>query len=111
MKKIFLILIAAVLCLTVFAACSGGNSHTDIGQEAAQQKLEQFLQAKGFGDEEDFLAEPMEMEVEGETVYAFSWRVKDGEHADRLFGTYAVSADGERFYEYQAERDIWILNS
>ncbi|MCM1329563.1 MAG: hypothetical protein NC253_09005, partial [Ruminococcus sp.] len=83
----------------------------DIGQEAARQKLEQFLLTKGFGEEGDFLAEPMEMEVDGETVYAFSWRVKEGEHADRLFGTYAVSTDGERFYEYQAERDIWILNS
>ena len=112
MKKMLTnILMAVVIFISVmaFSACTEKAPEVDIGQEAAETALADYLKnTKGFGDEGDFLAEPMIMVVEGENVYAFSWRVKEGENADRLFGTYAVSFDGESFYEYQAERDIWI---
>lgn len=111
MKKMLINILIAVMIavsVTAFSACTEKPSAVDIGQEAAEAALTDFLsRAKGFG-EGDFLAEPMVMVVEGESVYAFSWRVKEGENADRLFGTYAVSFDGESFYEYQSERDTWI---
>ncbi len=111
MKKILTnIFMAVIICISVtaFSACTEKASEADIGQEAAEAALTDYLKStKGFG-EGDFLAEPMVMVIEGESVYAFSWRVKEGENADRLFGTYAVSFDGESFYEYQSERDIWI---
>lgn len=111
MRKILTnILIAVIICISVtaFSACTEKASAADIGQEAAETLLSDYLsRAKGFG-EGDFLAEPTVMVIEGERVYAFSWRVKDGENADRLFGTYAVSFDGESFYEYQTERNTWI---
>lgn len=101
---------AAIICLSVmaFSACTEKASEVDIGQEAAEGVLTDYLkETKGFG-EGDFLAEPMVMVIEGKSVYAFSWRVQDGDNADRLFGTYAVSCDGESFYEYQSERDFWL---
>lgn len=111
MKKMLTnILMAAIICLSVmaFSACTEKAPEVDIGQETAETVLADYLnKTKGFG-EGDFLAEPMVMVIEGKSVYAFSWRVKDGENADRLFGTYAVSFDGESFYEYQSERDTWI---
>lgn len=111
MKKMLTnILIAVIICISVtaFSACTEKAPKTDIGQETAETVLTDYLsKTKGFG-EGDFLAEPIVMVVEGESVYAFSWRVKEGENADRLFGTYAVSFDGESFYEYQSERDVWI---
>ena len=112
MKKMLTnILMAVIICVSVmaFSACTEKAPEVDIGQEAAETALTDYLKnTKGFGDEGDFLAEPMVMVVEGESVYAFSWRVKEGENADRLFGTYAVSFDGESFYEYQSERGVWI---
>lgn len=112
MKKILTnILLTVMICISVtaFSACTEKAPEVDIGQEAAETALSDYLKnTKGFGDEGDFLAEPMVMVIEGESVYAFSWRVKEGENADRLFGTYAVSFDGGSFYEYQSERDIWI---
>ena len=111
MKKMLTnILMAVIICISVmaFSACTEKAPEADIGQEAAEEVLTDFLKnTKGFGDG-DFLAEPMIMVVEGENVYTFSWRVKEGENADRLFGTYAVSFDGESFYEYQPDRDVWI---
>lgn len=111
MKKMLTnILIAVIICVSVtaFSACTEKAPEVNIGQEEAEAVLTDFLsRTKGFG-EGDFLAEPMVMVVEGENVYAFSWRVKEGENADRLFGTYAVSFDGESFYEYQSERGVWI---
>lgn len=111
MKKILInILIAAMILVSAmaFSACSGNQQTADIGQEEAETVLTDFLsRTKGFG-EGDFLAEPMVMVVEGKSVYSFSWRIKEGENADRLFGTYAVSFDGKSFYEYQSERDTWI---
>lgn len=110
MKKILTnILMAAAIFISVtaFTACTDKGSEIDIGQKAAEAALTDFLKAKGF-DEGDFLAEPMVMVIDDESVYSFSWRVRDGENADRLFGTYAVSFDGKRFYEYQSERDTWI---
>ncbi|MDE6132174.1 MAG: hypothetical protein K2G04_02175 [Oscillospiraceae bacterium] len=111
MKKMLINILMAViisLSLMTFSACTPKAFEVDIGQEAAGAALAEYLSlTKGFG-EGDFLAEPMVMVIEGKSVYAFSWRVKDGENADRLFGTYAVSCDGESFYEYQSERDIWI---
>lgn len=112
MKKMLTnVFMAVIICISVmaFSACTEKAPEADIGQEAAEAVLTDFLnKTKGFGDDGDFLAEPMIMVVDGESVYAFSWRVKEGENADRLFGTYAVSFDGESFYEYQSERDIWI---
>lgn len=111
MKKILMnILMAAIICISVtaFSGCTDKGTAVDIGQAAAETALTDFLKTKGFGDAGDFLAEPMTMVVEGENVYAFSWRVKEGENADRLFGTYAVSFDGNSFYEYQTERNTWI---
>lgn len=97
------------ISVTVFSACTEKAPEVDIGQDAAETALTDYLKnTKGFGDEGDFLAEPMVMVVDGESVYAFSWRVKEGENADRLFGSYAVSFDGESFYEYQSERGVWI---
>lgn len=109
-KNLTNILIAVIICISVtaFSACTEKASVADIGQGEAEAVLTDYLsKTKGFG-EGDFLAEPMSMVVEGESVYAFSWRVKEGENADRLFGTYAVSIDGESFYEYQSERNVWI---
>ncbi len=112
MKKMLInILTALIICISVttLSACTEKSSGTDIGLEAAEAALTDYLnKTKGFGDGGDFLAEPMVMVVEGKNVYAFSWRVKEGENADRLFGSYAVSFDGKSFYEYQSERDIWI---
>lgn len=110
MKKMLTNILMAVMVyvsVTAFSACTDKRSEIDIGQEAAEAALTDFLKEKGFG-EGDFLAEPMVIVVDGESVYSFSWRVKEGENADRLFGTYAVSFDGKNFYEYQSERDIWI---
>lgn len=111
MKKMLTnVFMAVIIFISVmaFSACTEKAPEVDIGREAAKEILTDFLSnTKGFG-EGDFLAEPMIMVVDGESVYAFSWRVKEGENADRLFGTYAVSFDGESFYEYQSERDIWI---
>lgn len=109
-KTLLNILMAAMILVSAvaFSACSGNEQTADIGQEEAEAVLSDYLsRTKGFG-EGDFLAEPMVMVVEGKSVYAFSWRIKEGENADRLFGTYAVSFDGKSFYEYQSERDIWI---
>lgn len=111
MKKMLTnIFFTVIICISVtaFSACTEKISGTDIGMEAAEAALTDYLnKAKGFG-EGDFLAEPFVMVIEGESVYAFSWRVREGENADRLFGTYAVSFDGESFYEYQSERGVWI---
>lgn len=109
-KHLTKIIMAAIICLSVmaFSACTEKANEVDIGQETAETALAEYLnRTKGFG-EGDFLAEPMVMVIEGKSVYAFSWRVKEGENADRLFGTYAISFDGESFYEYQSERDFWL---
>ena len=50
------------------------------------------------------------MLIDGVKVYVYSWRTPAGENADRLFGMYAISADGKDFYEYQSAREEWILD-
>lgn len=114
MKKMFmritavLIIALSVMC---FASCkddSGKPSQqTGMTESQAEEILKNHLAAKGFTDD-DFLAEGRLMELDGVRVYAFSWRTKVSENADRLFGTYAVSLDGFIFYEYQSERETWI---
>lgn len=114
MKKMLAnIIMAVVICFSAmaFSACTEKADSVDIGSEAAKASLTDYLKTKGFQENgDDFLAEPMIMSVDGKNVYAFSWRIKDGENADRLFGTYAVSFDGKKFYEYQAERNEWIAD-
>ncbi|MBP1560008.1 MAG: hypothetical protein J6C96_02025 [Oscillospiraceae bacterium] len=110
MKKTFIKALAAMLVALMafcFSAC-GDSGKNAVPVEEAQKILEDYLVTKGFDKENDFLSEPMVMEINGVSVYAFSWRIKSGEHADKLFGTYAVSFDGTEFYEYQAGRDDWI---
>ncbi|MCH5194036.1 MAG: hypothetical protein J1F11_08755 [Oscillospiraceae bacterium] len=113
MKKMWM-KIAAILIVTLsvmsFAACSDSNKdsqQTGMSMSQAEDVLKNYLAAKGFADD-DFLAEGNLMELDGVRVYAFSWRTKVNENADRLFGTYAVSLDGRHFYEYQSERETWI---
>ena len=97
------VIAAAVLCL---AGCSEKKT-SEVSPEAARKLMETYLVEKGFADE-DFLAEDNVMVIDGVKVYVFAWRTKAGENADRLFGMYAVSADGKTFYEYQSARDEWI---
>lgn len=113
MKKFFHRLTAPVLALTVaimLAGCTDSGSRNDVGIEAAEGILTEYLKVKGFGGD-DFLSEGEAMDIDGESVYVFSWRIVENEHSDRLFGTYAVSADGNSFYEYQTERNEWIKDT
>ena len=114
MKKICMKVIAVlIMALSVmsFASCSEKDKtvpqQTGLTQSQAEDVLKNYLTSKGF-DDDDFLAEGKLMELDGVRVYAFSWRTKVNENADRLFGTYAVSLDGLSFYEYQSERETWI---
>ena len=106
--KIVAVLIAAlsVMCL---ASCDGKkqDNQTGMSQSQAEEVLKNYLVSKGFADG-DFLAEGNMMDLDGVRVYAFSWRTKVSENADKLFGTYAVSLDGRSFYEYQSDRETWI---
>ena len=107
--KIAAVLIAALSVMSL-AACSGKNKapqQTGMTESQAEAVLRDYLTSKGF-DDDDFLAEGKLMELDGVRVYAFSWRTKVSENADRLFGTYAVSLDGMNFYEYQSDREVWI---
>ncbi|MDE7278235.1 MAG: hypothetical protein K2N26_00690 [Oscillospiraceae bacterium] len=103
--KVLAVLTACAL-LICFSACSGGRDMT-ISVNTAESRMETYLESKGFG-EDDFLSESDVMVIEGEEVYVFSWRVKEGENADRLFGMYAISLDGKSYYEYQEARGEWI---
>ena len=112
MKKMCMRIAAVlIMALTVmcFAACKEDKKpvQTGMSQSQAEEILKNYLVSKGFGDD-DFLAEGNMMELDGVRVYAFSWRTKVSENADKLFGTYAVSLDGLSFYEYQSERETWI---
>lgn len=102
----FLAVLTVCMMLICFSAC-GGGSDTTISVGAAEIRMETYLKNKGFG-ENDFLSEGDVMTIDGEKVYVFSWRVKDGENADRLFGMYAISLDGKSYYEYQEARSEWI---
>lgn len=104
--KIIAVLLVCV-AMAAFSACSGKDNETGISVEAAESLLTEYLSDKGFG-ERDFLSESNVMVIEGEKVYAFSWRTQEGENADKLSGMYAVSFDGKSFYEYQSARDEWI---
>lgn len=109
MKKMTTKVLAVLtVCMTLicFSACGGENDAT-ISVSAAEIRMETYLKSKGFG-ENDFLSEGEVMTIDGEKVYVFSWRVKDGENADRLFGMYAISLDGKSYYEYQGVRSEWI---
>lgn len=110
MKEMTLKIIAVLfvcIAMTAFSACSDKGDETGISLEAAESILTEYLSDKGFG-EKDFLSESNIMVIDGEKVYAFSWRTKEGENADRLSGMYAVSFDGKSFYEYQSARNEWI---
>lgn len=115
-KKAVRILSVLILCLAaaaVLAACGSTDdtaSKDGISMEQAETLMIGYLKGKGFEDG-DFLAEGTVMELDGVRVYAFSWRTKVNENADRLFGTYAVSTDGKSFYEYQSAREAWIRDS
>lgn len=111
------ILAAIMVCLfaAAFSACGAADEVPDdsgnvIAMSDAETIMIGYLKGKGFA-EEDFLAEGKLMELDGVRVYAFSWRTKVGDNADRLFGTYAVSVDGGSFYEYQSDREVWIRDS
>lgn len=113
MKKMWM-KIVAVLIVTLsvmsFASCDGkdkNSQQTGMSEYQAEEVLKNYLASKGF-DEDDFLAEGKMMDLDGVRVYAFSWRTKVNENADKLFGTYAVSLDGRIFYEYQSDRETWI---
>lgn len=107
-KKSTKVLAVLTVCIMLicFSACSSGGD-TTISVNAAEIRMEAYLESKGFG-ENDFLSEGEVMTIDGEKVYVFSWRVKDGENADRLFGMYAISLDGKSYYEYQETRGEWI---
>lgn len=105
--KIFWVL-TVCLAMISFSAC-GKTSGDGISLNEAESLMETYLENKGFGGE-DFLSESDIMVIEGEKVYAFSWRTKSGENADRLLGIYAVSFDGKVFYEYQSGRNEWIAD-
>ena len=112
MKKI-LMKVTAVLIVALsvmsFAACGKETQpqQTGMTKDQAESVLKNYLTSKGF-DDDDFLAEGKMMDLDGVRVYAFSWRTKVNENADKLFGTYAVSLDGLSFYEYQSDRETWI---
>lgn len=109
MKKMttkVLAVLTVCMMLICFSACGGGNDAA-ISVNAAEIRMETYLKSKGF-EESDFLSEGEVMTIDGEKVYVFSWRVKDGENADRLFGMYAISLDGKGYYEYQETRGEWI---
>ncbi len=107
MKKIIaaLVVCLSMMCLT---ACVKVNSKPDISQESAKTLMLSYLEGKGFDESTDILSEGETMDVDGVKVYVFSWRIKEGDNADKLFGMYAVSFDGKNYYEYQPERDEWI---
>ncbi len=112
--KILSVLLMCIVAVAVFAACSTDTGDTlpnnSISMDEAEDLMISYLKDKGF-EENDFLAEGTVMELDGVRVYAFSWRTKVNENADRLFGTYAISTDGKSFYEYQSSREIWIMDS
>lgn len=112
MKNIFRVILATVILAAVlcFSGCNGEKKTSEVSPALAKSIMEKHLAVKGFDSEVDFLAEDNFMDIDGVKVYVFAWRTKEGENADRLFGMYAVSADGKDFYEYQSARDEWILD-
>ncbi len=100
------IMMTAVLC---FTGC-GEKKVSEVSSNVAKSNMVNYLIGKGYDTESDFLAEENVMLIDGVKVYVYSWRTPAGENADRLFGMYAVSADGKDFYEYQSARDEWILD-
>ena len=110
--KVLTVIMMCLLTVT-FSACGPAEENAaneGISMDEAETILIGYLKDKGFEDS-DFLAEGTLMELDGVRVYAFSWRTKVSENADKLFGTYAVSTDGEIFYEYQSAREVWIRDS
>ena len=103
-----------IVAAAMLAACSTNTDNTPsddgISMDEAENLMISYLEEKGFANG-DFLAEGTVMELDGVRVYAFSWRTKVNENADKLFGTYAVSTDGKIFYEYQSSRETWIRDS
>lgn len=112
--KNFMLKVLSVLLICAamagFSACGKSDENAGISVSSAQTRMETYLKDKGFG-EKDFLSEGEVMDIDGVKVYAFSWRTKEGENADRLTGMYAVSTDGKTFYEYQSARDEWIMDT
>lgn len=111
MKKLSNFFAALLVCLSVIclAACEKApEGNPGISQDSAKTMLQRYLENKGFDSEKDFLDEAEIMVLDGEKVYSFSWRTKVSDNADRLFGMYAISFDGNSFYEYQSARDEWI---
>ena len=107
-KAVFaVVMLAAVMCLT---GCGEEKKGSEISSNVAKSYMENYLIGKGYDKETDFLAEENVMLIDGEKVYVFSWRTPAGENADRLFGMYAISADGKDYYEYQSARDEWIID-
>lgn len=108
--SVLIVCIAAAVMLAACGSTDGTASDNAVSMEEAEALMISYLKGKGFADD-DFLAEGTVMELDGVRVYAFSWRTKVNENADRLFGTYAVSTDGKSFYEYQSTRETWIRDS
>ncbi|MBQ7981761.1 MAG: hypothetical protein IJ305_09190 [Oscillospiraceae bacterium] len=101
------VMTAAVLC---FAGCNKEKPTSEVSSNVAQSNMVNYLIDKGYDTETDFLAEENVMILDGVKVYVYSWRTPAGENADRLFGMYAISADGKDYYEYQSARGEWILD-
>lgn len=99
--------LAVMLCLT---ACSSEKPTSEVSSNVAKSNMVNYLIDKGYDTETDFLAEENVMILDGVKVYVYSWRTPAGENADRLFGMYAISADGKDYYEYQPARNEWILD-
>ena len=106
MAKFFVaaVMLITVLCLT---AC-GEKPMPEVSPNVARANMVKYLVNKGFDTETDFLSEENIMYIDDVKVYVYSWRTPAGENADRLFGMYAISADGKDYYEYQSARDEWI---
>ena len=112
MKNIVRVILAVVLLAMImcFTSC-GEKPRSEVSPNVARTIMENYLVTKGFDKESDFLSEENIMMIEDVKVYVFSWRTPAGENADKLFGMYAVSADGTDLYEYQFARNEWILDA
>ena len=91
--RILSVLLMCIVAAAMLAACSTNTDNTPsddgISMDEAENLMISYLEEKGFANG-DFLAEGTVMELDGVRVYAFSWRTKVNENADKLFGTYAV---------------------
>ena len=109
MKNIAKVFMAAVIMITVLCLTACGEKPTsEVSPNVARTNMVNYLIDKGYNTETDFLSEENVMFIGDVKVYVYSWRTPAGENADRLFGMYALSADGKNYYEYQSARDEWI---